>query len=435
MGPLLPHLAATLLALPQPAAGDLVAEPIAPPAAAIAVAETAAAAIGLRWQRADDPPATLPLPVFDAVAIEADGRLAVLGGADASLRATAAIQLHDPRHGWLPIGSQLSTPRAEATSLRLPCGRLLVLGGWQGRLGGRGDEAPRHLDDGEILDPLVAGSGFLLPSFGGSLEGHSATLDAAGGVIVVAGGLARRLDPASGRWSDAVPIDPPRRHHAALPDGAGGVLLFGGVGGPGEAATPPTRIDRVAWEAARGRLEVVPTGLSIPEPLAHAAAIDGADGSTVLLVGGIRPLSGSTSARSWRIDLAEGAIRPGPPLPDPRGAARFSVVPHRGGVALLGGEWRDGSARGASELSLLLDLVDLDGSPGAFSPLPPLPPAGSRRLAIARSSGAIELIGGYRFTGRLDAAATGVPPGVEVSGIHLRLAEASEAISAAAPGD
>ncbi len=422
-----------LVVLPLAAPGDLAPEPIAPPRATVAPAGFSSDAIGGEWRPADASPSRLPLPVFDAAATVADGRLAVLGGADASLRATAAIQIHDPRHGWLPIGSQLATPRAEASLLPLACGRVLVLGGWQGRLGGTGGETPRHLEDGEILDPLVAGSSFAIPPFGGSLEGHSATPDGDGGVIVVAGGLARRLDLPSGRWSEPLHIDPPRRHHAAIARRDGGVLLLGGdAGGEDSNSPPPTRIDRLEWDADLGRLRIAPTGLSLPEPLAHAAAIAASTSSPVLLVGGVDPLTGRTRGRSWWLDDAGGSIRPGPPLPDPRGAARFAAVPLGGSVVLLGGEWRDGSARGASELALHLDL---DASTEAFRLLPPLPPAGSRRLAVERSPGVIEVVGGYRFTSPLDPSATAGRTGVEVAGDHVRLVHPSLAMSPTPGGD
>lgn len=366
-----------------------------------------------RWERVGGGASVLPLPVFDAAAVEADGRLVVLGGVVHSLEATAAIQIHDPRHGWLPIGSQLDRARAGASATPLPCGAVAVLGGWQGRLG----RDLEHHDTGEILRPLIAGSSRPLPPFGGSLEGHSATLDGDGGLIVVAGDLARRLDPRSRQWSEPLRLMEPRRHHAAIAQG-GGVLLLGGSGGGDAGAIGPTRIERLRWDPLATRLRAECVGLSIPQPLSHAAVVATRERDRLLLAGGICIATGATSSRTWRIDLREGSIRSGPPLPDERGAAAIAIAEGAEGAVLLGGEWRRAAARGEADLALLLDL---SAAEPAFRPLPPLPQAGSHRIAIARAGGDLEILGGYRFVPSA-AASPEQPAGVAVAATHHRLA-------------
>ncbi len=56
-------------------------------------------------------PGAMPLPVIEAATVLRERHLAVLGGVDPNFEATSAIQILDPRRGWLPIGSQLASPR------------------------------------------------------------------------------------------------------------------------------------------------------------------------------------------------------------------------------------------------------------------------------------------------------------------------------------
>lgn len=374
------------------------------------------------WRTRSEP---MPLAVIGAAAVEVGDRIHLLGGLDRGFEATAAIQTRSAREGWWPIGDRLAKPRAEASALRLADGRVLLLGGFAGTPG-----AASWHDDGEVLVPEIAGSAIELPAFGESLEGHSATLLDDGSVLVVAGRSARRLDPDASPeevWGPAVRLPESRRRHAAVRLGDGRVLLACGVDAA-EDDTPALRIIEVPDDPKAAPLvHEGPVGFAadLPPRLRDVAAARNRDGVEVLLAGGFDPDVRRTIPGTWWVDVDRGDVRPGVPLPVERGAARIHLAETETGVAILGGEWRDATARGPVDFSLLAT----GGATGERRlRLAPMPVSATRRMRILTDG--IELLGGYRYRSPEEAAATGLPAGVHFDTRRYRLNLASPA-----PGD
>lgn len=371
----------------------------------------------------------LPLPVIEAAVVSRDRHIVVLGGLDATFEATAAIQIHDPLRGWLPIGSQLSTPRAAAASVALADGRVLLFGGFEGPIA-----SPRPLEDGERLDPLVAGSSRAIPPFGESLEGATATRIGGDRVLVAAGESARIYDANLDLWSDAARLETARRHHAAIALDDRHVLLVGG-----ERSDPAAgRADRISatliFIAERDPGSAVPAPRAEPFEIAGrrqppwgrrdlAAARHPRDGRW-LLAGGLDPSRGETVRDSWWLDPERAAIVPGPALPLEAGAYRLHVEPLEQGLAILGGEWRRPDARGDANASLLLSTHGRDAT---WRRLAPLPASGSRRMLLSTGRG-LELIGGYAFLDAANAAALDEAPGPRFDPRRYRLSLAPIAL-------
>lgn len=357
----------------------------------------------------------IPLDVIAAAAVEVDGRLHLLGGLDDRFEATAVIQTRSPRDGWRPIGDRLDRPRADASAVRLPKRRILILGGFEGPM-----SQPAWHDDGELLDPEIAGSTVGLPSFGGSLEGHTATPLADGTVLVVAGDIARRLDPEvapEAMWGPAIRLPESRRGHAAIRLDDRRVLVVCGVESASES-TPALRIIEVT-EDRRGA--TVLDGLQsraadLPAGLRETSIARDPTSGELLVVGGFDPSRRRTTGNTWWIDPQREEVRAGLPLPVEHGAARVHLAETESGVAMLGGEWRTRTARGEVDLSVL-------AAGGAATDrrrrLAPLPVSGTRRMRIQTPG--IELIGGYRYRSPEEASATGLPAGVHFDTRSYRL--------------
>jgi len=363
-----------------------------------------------RMERGD-----MPLAVIEAAAIASRGRVHLLGGVDRSFEATAAIQTFTRRDGWRPIGDRLAIPRAGASGLPLPDGRLLVLGGFEGDVA-----APHWHDDGEVLDPTIAGSAERLASFGESLEGHSATPLADGRVLVVAGTTARCLDPSPGstpRWGPPTRLPAARRGHVAVRLDDRRVLVACGLRAS-ETEAPALRILELPEDPAEPPriADAIDEGRS--EPLRVRRDVAGARDPTsgwILLAGGVDPDTSRSAAETWWFSPEDRLVRSGPRLP-PGGATRLHLVPVDGGIAILGGEWRRIDGRGPADLALLARGGEADAP---FGRLAPLPVSGSRRMRIVGDG--VDLIGGYRYRSPTEAETFGLPAGVHFDDRRYRL--------------
>lgn len=348
-------------------------------------------------------PGPMRLPVFDAMAYESREQLVVLGGFTKELSATRAIQIRHPIDGWLPIGSALLEPRARASLVPLAHSRILVLGGYSGTWGK--DAVAR--DDGETLDPLVAGSAREIEPFGERLEGHSATPLPDGRVAVACGCSLRLFDPKSESWSDPIELSRERHHHAAVLTGSTLLLAGGDEEGTVESidlsADVPTS---VAWEGALGARISHMAGLAI-------------DGRRALLAGGLETTENVTLGCTFFLDAAKRLITTGPALPLERGACDLTLVSHRRGALILDGEWHVDVLRGNANAALL--LTHLDERPEVWR-LPGLSPTLdlAHRMLIRKADGSVEAVGGYRFRAP-DAAPPDEAVGVIVDGSAQRL--------------
>ncbi|MBL9150384.1 MAG: hypothetical protein JNM94_16990 [Phycisphaerae bacterium] len=337
-------------------------------------------------------PAEMAVPVFDAASVAIGEQLVVLGGATESMTATPAIQVRSPNYGWQPVGSNLLESRARASITPLGGDRYLVLGGWSGTWGV--DATQRA--DGEILAPLVAGSSKPVAPWPEPLEGHTATRMPDGRIAVVCGCRLRIFDPRLEAWTAEIELERERRFHAATAIGWNLVLVGGDLEGT---------IESVWLGSGDAHGELWDARLTSRLDESSAIAINE---RFAFVVGGFDPDTNRTTADTLILDTARRTLRPGPPLADARGACDVALSMHPRGVIALCGEWRDHTARGASETALLFRPLAPRHEMRRWS-LPPLPSIGgfARRMAVPRPDGTVELLGGYRFVADGDALPDG----------------------------
>ncbi len=355
-------------------------------AASLASPTTPPGKFGLAfWQPMPGP---MPLPVFDAAAAAIGDEIVLIGGVTQTLEATPAIQRRHPIHGWLPIGSNLLETRARPSLTPLPHGRWLVLGGWSGTWGA--DATPR--DDGETLDPLIAGSSIAITPWGESLEGHTATPLPDGRVAVVCGCTLRIFDPVRRDWTLEIELARERHQHAVALTGWMLVL----AGGDEEGS-----IESILLSSHRPHAELWDERL--PAPLRSSSAI-ALDERFAFVAGGIDQREGRTTDATWVLDTARRQIRALPALELARGACDVTLLAHPRGVLAVGGEWRDGAARGSADVAMLLRPLAHDGKRQWSLPANAAPRHFARRVVVCRADGSIEVLGGYRFIAPYDVA-------------------------------
>jgi hypothetical protein len=362
-------------------------------------------------------PGPMQLPVFDGMAMQVGQQLVVLGGFTRELEATRAIQIRSPLDGWRPIGSALLEPRARASLLPLPNGRALVLGGYSGTWG----RDAKARDDGETLDPLVAGSARDVEPFGESLDGHAATPLADGRIAVTCGCSLRLFDPTTESWSEPLELSRERHHHASVVVGDTLVLIGGDDLGSiesidlSEVDALPT--STYLWEMTLAR-PGEPDG-----PITGVAAV-ALDGRHAYAAGGFRSDDRTTVPTAWCIDVAKRLVHRTPDLPLPSGACDLVLATHPRGVIILDGEWRTRGERGNVNASLLVSRLLAEGVP-TTPEIWRLPSLGAsldlaHRMLVRSADGTVEVVGGYRYRSPNEDDGT-QPVGVIVDGTGQRL--------------
>jgi hypothetical protein len=213
----------------------------------------------------------------------------------ASVRAAATDQVltsaevYDPATGTFRSTGQMVNPHMRHTATALRDGRVLIVGG--------GGESSRGTAVAELYDPST---GTFDPT--GSLATvrrlHTATLLADGRVLVAGGRApddavyrtAELYDPRSGTFSDGGSMGNRRQQHTAtrLPDGR--VLITGGYASNGERWRILSEVD--LFDPATGGF--TPAGSMGPPRSGHTATLllDG----RVLIAGGSDATGGVTSA-------------------------------------------------------------------------------------------------------------------------------------------
>lgn len=192
------------------------------------------------------PAASMRVPrASHAAARLPDGRVLVVGGWDGSAP-TAKAEVYDPEADrWTAVGS-MSTPRASGIAVPLGDGRVLVFGGGSGSL--------PDLASAEAFDPET----MAFSPVGRARTNHYLATRLADGRVILTGGEgsdgtilagAEVYDPTTGEFAPTGSMATPRVKHAAalLPDGR--LLVLGGSDRRGYAAR---FVGTELWDPATG---------------------------------------------------------------------------------------------------------------------------------------------------------------------------------------
>lgn len=344
-----------------------------------------------------DPPSVQPgrwrsvvaprVAVAGATPATARNAMALIGGFTDRLEATASVQIRDPRQGWLPVGTSLLEPRAESVVIPLDQDRLLVLGGWSGRL----PREKRACRTAEICEPWRPDRRRPTPPpFGEptrSLEGIAATAMDDGRVCAVLDDEVSIFDPEQESWTSMPCLTSPRRGARVLALGPGNredlidaVLVVGGHR-TGRPAIEVVDVPRNGPPIARA-------WSNDPLPAVRDVALARSTAGDVIVAGGL--VGERSTPLCWRLDPVTETVRPGPTLPDADGVTGARLIPRGSRLLLLGGESRTTSGprptRGmvlhpSSNRVLLL----------------PKEPHPAVRSAVTVDGGGYLVTGGYRF--------------------------------------
>lgn len=294
--------------------------------------------------------------------------------------ASATAEVYDPATGQFTPSARLTMPRVGHAAIRLPDGRVLLVGGWSGQ---------QETAAAELYDPAT---GTFVPA--GALvtprAGASVTALADGSVLIAGGVLKRqvlasaeRYDPRTGRFTPTGALGEPRTAHAAARLADGRVLVTGGSRAPGAVVASAEVYDPVTER-------FTPTGAMTVARHKHAATALG-DG-TVLIAGGsdARDFQGRY-ASAERFGPRTGRFTPTASM----AAARFKIPDATAllptGEVLIGG----GAAR----------VERFDPVSGGFHQGGELDAPRAFSTATLLPGGAVLLVGGYDLRLQVTAGA------------------------------
>ena len=327
------------------------------------------------------------VPVAAATPATARHAMTLIGGFTDRLEATASVQVRDPRRGWLPVGTSLLEPRAESVVIPLDEDRLLVLGGWSGKL-------PREKQPSrtaEICEPWRPDRRRqTTPPFGEpsrSLEGIAATRIANGQVLAILDDQVTIFDPNQESWTSEACLGSKRHGARLLALGAGdredlvdAVLVVGGH----QAGQPSIEV----VEVPKNGLPTARSWSEDPLPVVQDVAIARSNAGKVIVAGGL--IGKRSTPLTWELDLEVETVKPGPLLPDDDGVTGARLIPRGSRLLLLGGESRTGNgprpARG----------MVMHPQSNRIILLPKAPHPAVRSAVTVDSKGYL-VTGGYRF--------------------------------------
>src|SRR5438128_1831410 len=257
-----------------------------------------------------------------SAALLPDGRMLIVGGADAAGPVSAAEILSN---GSVTASAATSSARAKPAAINLEEGRVLVTGGV--RTGGE------FLGSAEIYEAATNSWSTIPASLIEPRAGHTASLLPDGRVVLAGGETAGRIsqsielfDPSTGAFSFAGTLSMPRARHAAAVLSDGRVLIaggsFGGVAPSGstDLFDPATKTISAGPELLTGRAGHTATTLR---------------NGNVLIAGGTNGLTDLDSAEIF--DAATGTIQPTSSLHSARNGHSAYLLAS-GDVLIVGGD-------------------------------------------------------------------------------------------------
>lgn len=152
------------------------------------------------------------------------GKVLIAGGFSSDRQSLASTEIYDPATKDFSFGPSMITARQSHSATRLPDGRILIAGGFDGD----------YLDNAEIYDPKT--NRFSSTGKLGTPSGHQAVL-LNNGKVLLAGGVgtgwtflasAEIFDPRTNTFSATGSMTTPRESHTATLLSNGQVLIAGG---------------------------------------------------------------------------------------------------------------------------------------------------------------------------------------------------------------
>jgi hypothetical protein len=330
----------------------------------------------------------------------ADGRVLVTGGRTQDLDdgrppdALSSAEVFDPRSGRFQRVGDMARPRVRSAAVRLPDGRVLVVGG-DVSMNPWGNEVPLTA---EVFDPATASFTQLEGriAWGRSACDVDLALLGDGRAVLLAGcpagGATQVFDQAAG-WAEPVPFDvegcdggrPAGEAPRVVAAGDAVVVTCGGSGAAAYLVDPDDG-------------EATPVDTAVAEPSWITGAATLLDGRVLVV-----------TERDVRIlDPATGTVTPSGLLAEPRAGERVTTLPD-GRILISGGRAATTSAQGygGPPLSAAETWDPLEG----LRAVGPMAAGRAGHTATALSDGRVLLVGGVeRSPDRTDP----VPAGAEV---------------------
>ncbi len=318
------------------------------------------------------------------------GRVLVIGGETISDRtALDSIEEYDPEAGTFTEVATLAIPRVNHTATLMPDGRVLIVGG--GSSTSNGLPAGTDATDSVVFyDPESYAFEDAAPLLHARSH-HAAVLLDDGRVLVVGGAAASSaglfqdvaeaevFDPSTGEWTAAGTLGTPRAMARVELDADGAPVVIGGLSG---SPAPIAHVER--WNADTRTFSSA-GDLVGPGRFYHATTRLAS--GRVLVVGGIS--AGFFVATVEALDPGAAAFVEQAPLPSARNGVALAQTD--GELIALGGFSSDG---GGGYLTLD-DILLYDASAGAFERVGTLPLSRSGMAAVTLDSGVVLVVGGY----------------------------------------
>jgi hypothetical protein len=348
-------------------------------------------------------PGTLRLPVIDAAVVSIGLRTVLLGGMTSDFNATPAIQIRQPDGTWRPVGNQMLEARIEPEAIALADGRIFI---WGGDSGSARDTLTVR-NDGELLDPRVAGSAVRIdPPAGSNWQAPSAPCQLDDGTIAIAAQQGvHRFDPTTGTWQDSIALPVPLDQPGLCFIGDRRVLVI-----TTDPAGKGARVFEIDCKA--GTVDAWADPLPEPIPGANLYLLPG---GRIVATTWFQP-NRQRSRRTILLRISERTFESGPGLPPTDEATGWiASCANEGDILMLA------SDPSSTEDDLLAFLLRSQRGGNLRLWQLTTPPKGRRRMLHPRGGKAFELIGGYRYLDAALARKEGVKEGPRLFSTTLEL--------------
>ncbi|AKF82281.1 galactose oxidase [Myxococcus fulvus 124B02] len=309
-----------------------------------------------------------------------EGRVLLVGGVGTG-GVLASAEVYDPGTKTWTNAKHLYVPRGNHTATLLASGRVLVAGG-----SNKVDETTVYLSSVELYEP-ASGDWRAVPPLRVARDGHTATLLASGGVLVVGGynnsshvAEVELFDPATEQWLPGGQLEKGRDLHTATRLSSGKVLVAGGHEDEGPVATS------VLYDPATGRWSS--TGTMTTARSAHTATLLAS--GKVLVTGGYSDKPGiADPLQSAEVyDPSTERWSPVKSLASRRGSHTATLLPT--GKVLVAGGYMAKLGQGSLKTAELYDEVT-----GTWTETPPFVEMRGAHTATLLPSGKVLIAAGH----------------------------------------